>query len=274
MLAQAPTGRSFVWKATGRQTSIYLVGSVHLLSKDYYPLSAALDQSFKDSDLLVEELDLGEMLEPTAQMRMLTRGMLPAGQTLDKVVSPETFEMVGKRATALGLPTEPLRQFKPWSLALMLMSLEWNNAGFDADLGLDKYFYDKAKADGRLIQGLETPEYQVSRLDEMSPEQQDRFLAGTLKDLETGPQSVEDLAKAWKAGDAGAIERLALDDLRKEQELYQRMILDRNRNWLPKIEALFNRRGRALVVVGAAHLVGPDGLLAMLKAKGYTIEQL
>jgi len=274
VLAQAPTGRSFVWKATGRQTAIYLVGSVHLLSKDYYPLNPTLDQAFKDTDLLVEELDLGEMAEPTAQMRMLTRGMLPAGQTLDKVVAPDTYEMVKVRAAALGLPFEPLRQFKPWSLSLMLMSLEWNNAGFGADLGLDKYFYDKARADGRLIQGLETPEYQISRLDEMSAEQQDRFLAGTLKDLETGPQSVEDLAKAWKAGDAAAIQRLAIDDLMKEKELYQRMILDRNRNWLPKIEALFNRRGRALVVVGAAHLVGPDGLLEMLTAKGYTIEQL
>ena len=267
-------GRNFLWKATGRQSAIYLVGSVHLLSKDYYPLNPALDAAFKDSDLLVEEVDLGAMLEPESQLRLLTRGMLPPGQSLDKVVSASTFELMSKKLTELGLPIEPLKQFKPWSLALTLMSLSWTSAGFDPNLGLDKHFYDLARADGRLIQGLETLEFQISRFDEMPMTQQDRLLVETLKEMESGMESVTKLADAWKSGDAATIEKLALEDLRQEPEMYQRLLVDRNRNWLPKIEALFNRPGRALVVVGAAHLVGPDGLLQMLKSKGYTIEQL
>jgi uncharacterized protein len=79
--------------------------------------------------------------------------------------------------------------------------------------------------------------------------------------------------ESWRAGDAPAIERIVLKDLRHEPELYQRLLVERNRNWLPQLEALFARKGPALVVVGAAHLVGPDGLVAMLKAKGYAIEQ-
>jgi hypothetical protein len=266
--------RSFAWKATGSRTAIYLVGSVHLLSKDYYPLNPALDAAYLDSDLLVEELDLDETLEPTSQMRLLTKGMLPAGQSLEKVVSPETYALVSKTATSLGLPMAPLNQFKPWSLSMMLMSLVWTNAGFDPNIGLDRHFFDLAKKDGRLVQGLETTEFQISRFDEMAMPLQDRLLAQTLKDLETEAASVASLADAWKSGDVATIERLALDDLRDEPEMYQRLLVERNRNWLPKIEALFNRRGRALVVVGAAHLVGPDGLLQMLKSKGYTIEQL
>jgi len=270
---QAAT-RNFFFKATGPQTSVYLVGSVHLLSKDYYPLSPALDAAFKDSDLLVEEIDMGDMQEPETQLRLLTQGMLPAGQSLDNVVSADTFALMSKTVTGMGLPVEPLRQFKPWSLALTLMSLTWANAGFDPNLGLDKHFYDLARTEQKLIQGLETIEFQISRFDEMSAPLQDRLLAETLREMSTATETVTKLADAWRSGDLEGIERLALQDLRQEPEIYKRLLVDRNRNWLPKIEALFNRRGRAFVVVGAAHLVGQDGLLQLLKGKGYAVEQL
>ena len=207
-------------------------------------------------------------------MTILTRGMLPSGQTLDKVVSPETFALVRDRVKSLGLPIEPLSRFKPWALALTLLGLEWQAAGFDAELGLDKHFYDQAVAAGKEVQGLETIEFQISRFDEMTMEEQDRMLASTLRELETEKAAVTTLADAWKAGDAATVEKIVLQELRKEPGIYQRLLVDRNKDWIPKIEALFSRKGRAFVVVGAAHLVGPDGLLALLKAKGYKIEQL
>ena len=266
--------RNFIWKASRGQSSVYLVGSVHLLSKDYYPLSPALDKAFKDTDLLVEELHLGQMAQVESQMTILTRGMLPSGQTLDKVVSPATFDLVRERVKSLGLPIEPLSRFKPWALALTLLGLEWQAAGFDAALGLDKHFYDQAVAAGKEVQGLETIEFQISRFDEMTMEEQDRMLASTLRELETEKAAVTTLADAWKAGDAATVEKIVLQELRKEPGMYQRLLVDRNKDWIPRIEALFSRKGRAFVVVGAAHLVGPDGLLALLKAKGYKIEQL
>lgn len=269
----AAAAQSFLWKATGRQNVVYLVGSVHLLTKDYYPLSPALEAAFKDSDLLVEEADLAEMLSPDSQLLLLMRGMLPANQSLDKVLSPATYALVSKRVTDLGLPIEPLKRFKPWALALTLMGLEWQNAGFDAELGLDKHFYDRARAEGKPVQGLETADYQISRFDEMTFEQQDRLLAETLKGVENEKANVAALADAWQAGDAATIERVVLGELKDDRLIYERLLVERNRNWMPKIEALFSRRGRTFVVVGAAHLVGPDGLLAMLRAKGYSIEQ-
>jgi uncharacterized protein YbaP (TraB family) len=266
--------RNFLWKASRGPNAIYLVGSVHLLSKDYYPLSPALDRAFKECDLLVEELDFGEMAQTESQMMILMRGLLPAGQTLDKVVSPATFTLVSDRVGALGIPVEPLQRFKPWALALTLLGLEWQAAGFDASLGLDKHFYDRAIADGKQVQGLETIEFQISRFDDLSMDEQDRMLASTIKELETEKASVTALADAWKSGDAPTVERIVLQELRSEPRMYQRLLVDRNRDWLPKIDALFSRPRPAFVVVGAAHLVGPDGLLAMLKAKGYTVEQM
>src|SRR4051812_44876662 len=130
-------GRSFIWKATSKQGgSIYLVGSVHLLSDKYYPLKPAFDAAFQRSDLLVEEIDMAEMMAPDSQMQLLTRGMLPASQSLDKVLSPETYQATSRKVAELGLPMEPLKRFKPWSIAITLQAMEWQKAGFDADLGI------------------------------------------------------------------------------------------------------------------------------------------
>src|SRR5206468_4145063 len=169
---------------------------------------------------------------------------------------------------------EPMKQFKPWLLSLTLQGLEWQKAGFDADLGLDKHFYDLALAQGKNVQGLETLSFQLSRFDEMSMDMQDRLLSETLKELETTKTSFTRMADAWKSGDAPEIERLVLKDLKSEPQMYDRLLIQRNRTWLPKIEALFSRPKAAFVVVGAAHLVGTDGLLQMLRTKGYTVEQL
>ncbi len=263
---------TFLWKVSGKQNVVYLVGSMHLLTKDLYPLNPALDGAYKDSDLLVEELDLGEMM--AGQLEMLLRAKLPADQSLDKVLSPSTYAQVNKRIAGLGLPAGPLDQFKPWFLALTIEALEWQKAGFDAELGLDKHFYDLAHTDGKNVQGLETVGYQVSLFDGMTMEQQDRMLADTLKDLDTEIGNINKLVDAWKSGDAAAVERIVLADLKQDPVMYQRLLVQRNQNWMPKLEALFSRRGRAFVVVGAAHLVGPDGLIALLKARGYSVEQM
>jgi len=269
---QAQT-RAFAWKATRGQAAVYLVGSVHMLTTDFYPLPAALDAAFKDSDLLVEEADLNEMLSPNTQFSLLSKGMLPAGQSIDKVVSPATLALINQH-TGGALPLEALKQFKPWFLAMTLEAMEWQSAGFDASLGLDKHFFDRAQTDGKGIQGLETTDFQISLFDGLTMDQQDRFLAETLKGVDKEKASVARLTGAWKAGDAATVERMVMADVKNDPVIYDRLLVARNRAWLPKIEALFSRPRHAFVVVGAAHLVGPDGIVALLKAKGYQLVQL
>jgi uncharacterized protein len=273
--AQAASAKTFAWKATGKSGGVvYLVGSIHVLSQDFYPLNPALEQTLTDSDLLVEEVDYAEMMDPTVQLSSLARGQLPQGQTLDKVLSPTTYALVKKALGDLGPAGDLLMGFKPWMLAVAIQGMELMKIGFDPELGLDKHFYDLAMAAGKKVQGLETAAYQISRFDDMTMEQQDRMLAETIKEMDTEVASVNRLGDAWKAGDISSVEKVVLSDLRSDPLMYQRLLVERNRNWMPKIEALFSRRTHSLVVVGAAHLVGPDGVLAQLRAKGYTIEQL
>ena len=273
--ATAVAARDFLWKVSGKSGVVYLVGSVHLLTKDFYPLSSTLEAAFKESSLLVEEADIADLSTSQSQMQLLARGMLPSSQSLDQVVSPATFADVTKRVGQLGMPIEPLKRFKPWFLALTLSALEWQKAGFDAELGLDRHFFDRARKDGKRFIGLETTEFQMSLFDGLSVDQQERLLVGTLKDLDTEMANLTKLVQAWKTGDAATIEAIVTKDLKSEPVLYQRLLLDRNRAWLPKLESLLDGgSARTMVVVGAAHLVGPDGLVAMLKAKGYRVEQM
>jgi len=273
-IVQAAEAKTFAWKITGKGGVVYLVGSVHVLSADFYPVDPALDAAYKDADLLVEELDLAEMADPTSQMAMLSRGMLPSATPLDKVISPETYTLVSKRITDLGLPMEPFKLLKPWTIALMLQAVEWQHAGLDPELGLDKHFYDRAQTDKKTVQGLETTEFQISRFDGMTMAQQERLLAESLKDVDAEMANMTKLVTAWRAGDVASVENIVLTEIKDDPMLYQRLLVERNKTWLPKIEALFARRGHAFVVVGAAHLVGPDGVVAMLRAKGYKVEQL
>ena len=246
---------------------------MHLLATDSYPLNPALEAAFKQSDLLVEEADLGEM-GVGAQMAFLSRGMLPSSTPLDKVLSPATYALLTKRAADLGVPIEPLKLLKPWMVAQMLEVMQWQKAGYDPELGLDKHFYDLAQAAGKSVQGLETLDFQVSLFDGMTMAEQDHLLAETLKETDTEQANMAKLMEAWKAGDTPTVERIVLSALRQEPQLYQRLLVDRNKAWIPKLEALFARKGHTFVVVGAAHLVGPDGLISMLRAKGYTVEQM
>jgi uncharacterized protein YbaP (TraB family) len=207
-------------------------------------------------------------------MKLLSRGMLPSSTPLDKVLSASTYGLLSKRVAELGLPIEPFNLLKPWVVAMTLQAMEWQKAGLDPENGLDKHFYDRAKTDSKGVQGLETTDFQISRFDGMTMDQQDRLLAESLKDITVEKANMTKLMAAWKAGDAPGVEQIVLSEVKNDPLLYQRLLVERNKTWLPKIEALFARRGHALVVVGAAHLIGPDGVVAMLKSKGYTVEQL
>jgi hypothetical protein len=166
-------------------------------------------------------------------------------------------------------------RFEPWAVALTIMGVELQSTGFTGDLGVDVHFSGRAANESKEVAGLETIEDQLSIFDSMSPQTQEEFLKQTLDGRDQTSAMLKDLASAWRRGDAKTLEKLAITQMKSDSVLYREMLVDRNSAWMPKIEEYLNTSGRRyLVVVGAAHLVGPDGLLAMLRAKGYTPEQM
>ena len=145
----------------------------------------------------------------------------------------------------------------------MLEVMQWQKAGFDPELGLDKHFYDLAQAAGKSVQGLETLDFQISllRRHDDGPSRTGCWRR-RLKEIDTERANVAKLMDAWKAGDAPTVERIVLSDAPSGAADVSAPAGGPQQGWMPKLEALFARKGRAFVVVGAAHLVGPDGLIS------------
>ncbi|HEX6214317.1 MAG TPA: TraB/GumN family protein [Vicinamibacterales bacterium] len=271
--AQAPQ-KHFLWKVEdGKGASAYLLGSLHVLTADAYPLPAPIDKAFAESKTLVEEVDLDEMNDPMQMMAALSKAMLTGGQTLDQLISAETFAEVEKRAEAYGMPMMALQRMKPWLVAVTLMAPTLQSAGFKPELGIDRHYFDRAKEKGLKRQALETLAYQLDRFDQMSPKLQEELLKATITDLDTQVSGVKEMVRAWASGDLATVEKLTLTAFLESPELYQRLLLERNQNWLPHVERCLTENAGCFVVVGAAHLVGNDGLPALLSKKGYRVTQ-
>lgn len=272
--ARAQDGKKhFLWKVEGAGTPVaYLLGSLHVLTPEFYPLSAEINAAFAASKTLVEEVDFDEMSDPAQMMNALAKAML-TGQTLDQIVAPATFAEVSRRAEKSGLPMPALQRMKPWLVAVTLMAPTLEAAGFTAELGVDKHFFDRAKASGMTRQALETLGYQLDRFDELSPKLQEELLVSTLKDIDTQVGNVKELAQQWASGDVTALEKSLLVSFEDSRELYERIVVERNRDWVPHVEACLQQNAGCFIVVGAAHLVGPDGLPTLLARKGYRVTQ-
>lgn len=263
-----------IWRIQTDNNRVYLLGSVHLLKKEDYPLPEVMEKALEDSRKLVVEVKLDELEDPSTQQMILSKGLNPEKQSLRQIVSSETYELARKQTQAMGLEIEKFDLFKPWLLALTLTTLEMQRLGFDPRNGIDKYFFDKARKENKDVLNLETAEYQIDRFNGMSSKMQETFLLQTLKEIDTIGKEFAEIVDAWKAGDTKALEATLLESFTEFPEAYQQLVLERNSNWLPQIESFLKQRGNYLIVVGAGHLVGKDGLIASLKAKGYSVEQL
>lgn len=267
-------GKHFLWKVEAPSGAVaYLLGSLHVLAADSYPLPAPIEKAFSESRTLVEEVDLDEMSEPMAMMGALTKAMLTNGETLDKIIAPGTYAELKKRAETLGLPMAALDRMKPWLVAVTLMAPTLQSAGFKPEYGVDRHFFDRAKEKGLKRQALETLAYQLDRFDSMPLPVQEALLKATIEDLDTQVNDVKQMVRSWSAGDLAAVEKLTLTSFKDSPELYKRLLVERNVNWVPHVEKCLADNAGCFIVVGAAHLVGRDGLPALLARKGLKVTQ-
>lgn len=262
-----------LWKVQSKSNTVYIMGSIHYLKPQNYPLGQAMEDAFKDAKKLVLEINPESVEKEQGQKLMLLKGLYTDGRTLKDAVSEETYVLAEKELKGLGLEIKVLHQFKPWFVAITVTALKLQRLGFDPNRGIDRYFFQKAKQENKEIVGLETFEYQVDLFDRMAERTQELMLLQTLKDVQSIEEAVDTIVKAWASGDMKTLDSVLLGSLREYPEVYQRLVLDRNRAWLPKIESYLSQNETYLVVVGAGHLAGKDGVIEMLKAKGYAVEQ-
>jgi uncharacterized protein YbaP (TraB family) len=272
--AAAQQKKDFLWTVKTPKGTVYLLGSLHLLKADSYPLDKNIETAYKDSQRVVFEADLDGANDPAFQARMLALGLYPEGQTLSQNISPETKALLEKRLIEVGLTIDQVSRFKPWMCALTVAALKLKRMGFDPEYGIDKYFFTKAKKDGKERLFLETLDFQIALFSDLWGPEAEAVLRQTLRDLEVVESMFPDIVSAWKAGDAARFESDVTLSFKDYPQIYDRFISQRNKAWSGFIEQLLAQGGTALVIVGAGHLVGKDNLVQLLKDKKYQVEQV
>jgi uncharacterized protein YbaP (TraB family) len=270
----ATTTHHSLWKVEGKRNTVYLMGSVHVLKAENYPLPAVLDGAYTNSQIVVFETDIDEMEKPEAQMKLLTKAQLPEGKTLADEISSELYEQFTKHLQAAGLAPMMFTKFKPSMAALTLVVLELNKNGLDPEYGLDKHFHALAKTAGKKIIGLETVDFQIGLVTEFTKVEGEALLRSTLKDMEKLKDDIGVMLKAWEAGNSESLEKLLNESVEEEPALFKRLLTDRNERWVPKIEEFCKDEQNVVVIVGAAHLIGKQGVVELLKKKGLKVMQL
>lgn len=262
-----------LWRVSNGANEIYIGGTIHLLGRSDYPLPEEFDRAFREADKLILEADLSALSRPEVQMEMLRRLQYSDGTTLRDVLEAETFAELGRFCSDSGIPIESMLNLKPPMVAISLMMIELQRLGL-AEAGVDHFFDAKARAEGKAIDALETLETQLKVLENMGQGKENELISSTLKDVQMLPEIMGDLKNAWFTGDLDALEEVGIAPMRAEfPELYRAMLVDRNNVWLTKITEMLATPERELVLVGALHLAGREGIVAQLRERGYTVER-
>jgi uncharacterized protein YbaP (TraB family) len=272
--AQRTTKKNFLWSVTTDKATIYLLGSIHLLTSDSYPLDKNIETAYRNSKKVVFETDIGGMNATAVREKMTIRALYPEGQTLQQNIAPKTYRLLEKKVIEVGLSMNQLNRLRPWMCALTLVLLELQKMGLDPNYGIDRYFFNKARQDKKEMVFLESIEYQINLFAEMNSQEEESFLQQMLKDLEVVETMLTDIVSAWETGDAEQLGSILTISFKDHQDIYHRFLTQRNKTWLSKIEGLMAYGDNALIIIGAGHLVGPDNLLQLIKDKGYTVEQI
>ncbi len=263
-----------MWQIDGRSNRIYLLGSVHVLRQHDHPIPTAIDVAYKDAEFLIMEVDMDD-LDPIEMAGLVNElGVIADGGSLQEYMGQELYAEAAKYAAQLDIPISMLAESEPWLAAITVEQMMLLRIGFNPQYGIEFHLSAKASKDKKEIFGFETAREQLELLDGLSLPAQRSLLIQTLRESLNIEEDLDLLIRAWRHGDIGFLEDNLLVEMRKYPELYKTLVVDRNRAWADKIKNLTAEQEDYLVIVGALHLIGKDGVPALLSEIGIHADQL
>lgn len=263
-----------LWKVEQGASTIYLFGTFHLLSRDVRWQDSRITGAFDSAGELVLEISEAETDPARIVSIVNNKGMYPRAGGLQRVISAETWLNLARQAAAVGIPEQAIGRFRPWYAAIVLTVTYAQTQGFLPEYGVETILTARANAAGKPIMGLETAQEQLSSLADHPEQIQVMMLEDTLQELADLPRILGDMTQAWVTGDEDGIAELIVDSAREIPELYDALIVRRNRNWIPLLEARLDKPGIYFVAVGVGHLVGDDSVVAMLRQRGHNVQEV
>jgi uncharacterized protein YbaP (TraB family) len=263
-----------LWRADGLNNSVYILGSIHLLREKDHPLPLVIDAAYADAEIIVMELDMDDLDPAYTQAAFNRAGVMSDGTTLRDLMGDAAYTEAEQAAAVIDIPLDMLAQSEPWLAAMTVELMMLYRIGFDPLLGIEMIMTTRATQDGKPIEGLETVDEQLSFLDGLPLEAQREMLLQTLAEGAALSESIDELIDAWRYGDTTTLEEGLLSSIGEQPELSDALVTDRNRRWAETIATWLDDDQDYLVVVGALHLVGDEGVPNLLADKGIGIHQL
>lgn len=275
-IAFAANDRGLFYRAQREGAQIYLLGSIHLGDDAMYPLRKEMETAFTQADALVVELDVNRIDTARVNEWMAQHGNYPQGETLRDHIKPQTWKRLSAYLKAHNIEPSLVQQQKPGVLVNMLAMSQLTNSGLSSCLGIDQHFLTNAEQTKKPVRELETVEEQLTLLTEMP--NGDLLINQTLDEMNDLKTEADDLFKAWKIGDPAQLEPLVMKELMgdnaESRAFFARIYTQRNQTMTTRILTLSKTDKTLIVVVGSAHLLGEEGIVALLKKSGFRVEQL
>ena len=274
LTGQPAAADTSLWKIGKAGRTLYLGGTIHVLRPGDFPLPQAFDRAFDAADIVGLETDIGQLHSARFQQAMLQQLRYPTGDSLSHYLSEPARDALASYCGARGIALDPLLDFKPAFAMTTLLATELQRLGVTSG-GVDLHFHRQAVAAGKPLAALETPEQQLAYVTTLGVGEESEFILQLIAEIDQLQSTLDDMIAAWRAGDTARLNALIVEPMASAYPgVYRQLLVERNRAWLPAIEAWLATDATELVLVGTAHLAGPDGLLASLRQRGYAIEQL
>ncbi|NVK72432.1 TraB/GumN family protein [Marinomonas sp. CT5] len=272
--ASFQTQAASVWKVTSGSHTLYIGGTIHLLTARDYPLPSAYEKAYQASDKVVFETNMDTLSHPAFRRQMQSELSYSDGTTIDQVISPDTYQALKVYLDARQIPMMAIEHLKPSALAISLSMIELKHMGFTS-AGVDQFYAEKAQQDKKPQGWLEEPEAQLEMLSGLNNQDSNEVINYTLSDIKDMPKTMHDLKKSWRKGDMEAMANIELKDFKQDYpDVYQSLLVNRNNSWMPQIETMLQDNTVEFIMVGTMHLAGPDSILNKLKDSGYQVSRL
>lgn len=252
---------------------IYLGGTIHVLRDSDYPLPAEFEQAYEKAQILVLETDPKKSNSPEFGQQFAHAFMYSGGKNLEQDLQPTLWKELQSYADKNQFPLDQMSMFKAVFVSLTMSITEMEKRGYGLGQGVDMYFFQKANRAKKPVQELEPAKEMLEHMSSLADLDANQVIKSALQDMKKMDSALVAALEYWRAGKLEQLDQAMAQDMRRDTpEVYQRLLIDRNQMWLPKIERLFTTPEIELVLVGALHLPEKEGLLAQLKARGYKIK--
>ncbi len=270
VFAKAP-----VWKVSKGDDFLYLGGTIHVLSKDDYPLPEAFELAYQNTDDIVLETDTVALTAPEVQGQILNAMSYQDHRGLSNVLDREVYSQLDTLLKSKGLPIAVFDSFTPAGAVMALTQFELQRLGLIGVEGVDAHFGGRAISDNKESIFLESFEEQLGFIESMNQLDPNLLIKSGIRDLQQIESMWGELLSAWRSGNLEQLEAIGIDEMKRDfPSLYQTILVKRNDQWLKEVKAMMLTQDKEFILVGALHMAGDDGLIKRLKAQGYKVSQL